>query len=108
MGKNTKHEKKPLPSKANRFIRHVFPSNYFSRLNKAFGLDANKEKLFFRSFAIFIIVAVILQPQDTSLRDLSALSSEKGMQRLTGWKRFLFMFGILTHDGSMKPTLFPT
>ena len=84
MSKNINHEKKPLPFKAKRFIRHVFPSNYFLRLNKSFGLDVKKEKLFFRSFAIFIIVAVILQPQDTSLRDLSALSKEKGMQSLTG------------------------
>ncbi len=84
MRKNTKHDMKPLPSKAKRFIRRVFPSNYFSRLNKSFGLDTNKEKMFFRNFAIFIIIAIILQPQDTSLRDLSALSNEKGMQNLTG------------------------
>jgi len=80
------HDQKPISDKAKRFIKRVFPSKYFVRLNKSFGLDVNKEKLFFRSFALFIIIAVIIQPQDTSLRDLSSFSKEEGTQTITGIK----------------------
>lgn len=78
------HTKKPFTTKANRFFKRVFPNTYFVRLNNCFGLDNKKQKIFFRSFAFFIIAVVILQPQDTSLRDLSATSKESGIQRLTG------------------------
>ena len=78
--------KKPIIENAERFFKRVFPIILSTRINKSFGLDLNKIKIFFRSFCIFIILSIINHPKSLSLRDLESLSKRKNMQRLSGQK----------------------
>ena len=78
------HQKKPLTKDAAVFFKRLFPREVFYRLNKLYDLDKHTQKLKFRPFCIFLIVLIIFQPQDTSLRGIENLTKDKGIQLLTG------------------------
>ena len=75
---------KPITENAQSFFKRIIPINLSTHINKSFGLDTNKIKIFFRSFCIFIVLAIINQSKNLSLRDLESLSKKKSMQMLSG------------------------
>ena len=81
---NSDHRKKTLTENGQVFFQRCFPIAVFNNLIKTFGLDERRKKIFFRSFCLFIVVVLILQPQDCSLRDMASASTEQGFQELTG------------------------
>lgn len=78
------HQAKPLTTNVTVFFKRLFPVNLFTRLNKDFDLDRNRKKIKFRTFCLFIILVVIIQPQWTSTRDIENASKRKSLQLLSG------------------------
>ncbi len=76
--------KKPKTETSAQFFNRVFPTSLFARLNKSFGVDANKEKTIFRTFCLFIVIVMIMHPGTHSLRDLKAYSKSPTIQLLSG------------------------
>ena len=79
-----KYLKKPKTDTSTQFFNRVFPTSLFERLNKSFGIDANKEKTIFRSFCLFIVIVMIMHPGAISLRDLKAYSETPSIQLHSG------------------------
>lgn len=77
------HKKKPITANAAVFFKHLFPISLFERINKAFGIDTNRKKIIFRTFCIFLIIVVINQPQDTSLRGLESASTNPSLKLIS-------------------------
>jgi len=79
-----KHSKKPLTANAETFFRRLFPVNLFEGINKLLGLDKNRKKTKFRTFCFFIIIVLVNNPHDTSLRGIESMSMKKTIQSITG------------------------
>lgn len=75
MSETNHHKKKPITANAAVFFKRLFPISLFEKINKGFGIDTNRKKIIFRTFCIFLIIVLINQPHDTSLRGLESAST---------------------------------
>ena len=78
------HRKKPITASAETFFRRLFPISLFDSINKLFDVDKNRKKTKLRTFCFFIIIVMVNNPHDTSLRGIETMSMKEGIQSITG------------------------